>query len=247
MVTDRLGPQSQLGQADLVARAVVLKVGEVFAGRPQGDLESLHTGLQFRAARTQFQDAGFGLADLRTPERNALGEFGRLGFQGADPLPVGGDVALAGGNGLGKLADAGLHRGPLAGKRLLALALRGDAQSDLGKGIGGFGLGFAEQGDPDRGGGALITGGVEPSGGLSNPVFEARDPLPEGNKLVLKGRDLPGKGLAAMADVLQLARGQEMVGLRGGEKSLRVAEMLTGVPQPVDGGLEGGKRPFAGQ
>ena len=101
MVPDRLGAETQFGEANLVARAVVLKVGEVFAGRPQGDLQSLHTGLQFRPARTQFQDAGLGLADLRAPERNAPGEFGRLGFQGADPLPVGGDVALAGGNGLG--------------------------------------------------------------------------------------------------------------------------------------------------
>ena len=38
-----------------------------------------------------------------------------------------------------------------------------------------------------------------------------------------------------------------MVGLRGGQQSLRVAEMLAGVPQPVDSGFEGGQRPLAGQ
>ena len=55
MVAYRLCPELQLGKANLVLRAIILQVREIFAGTPQGDFQSLNTGLQFGTANAELQ------------------------------------------------------------------------------------------------------------------------------------------------------------------------------------------------
>ena len=59
-----------------------------------------------------------------------------------------GNVALACGDCLGKLTDAGLHRSALACKGILPLPLGGHTKTGFCKIAGRLGLGITEQGDP---------------------------------------------------------------------------------------------------
>ena len=245
MVADRLGAELQLGQAHLVLGAVVLKVREVLAGAAQGNLEGLDAGLEFVAAHAEFQDAGLGLGALLLPALDALGQAGGLGFERADALLLGGDVALACGNNLGKFADAGLHRGALAGQRLLALALGGHAQARLGKVAGGLGLGVTQEGDPRGGRVALLPGGRKFQRGALELLLALGDLGFELADVFLQGGDLAVERLVAVTGVLELAGGEQVVGLGGGKKSLRVAEMLACLAEADHRGLQRGEGTLA--
>ena len=151
---------------------------------------------------------------------------------------MGGDIALADADGLGKFAQARLHRDALAGERLLALALGGDAEACFGQGVGGLGLGLAEQGDSGPCGGPFLAGRGESRIGVFQFLLESRDAAFQLAEMGLQGGDFPVENLVAVTDILEFARGQQMVGLGGGEESLGVAEMLAGLAEAVDGSLQ---------
>ena len=160
---------------------------------------------------------------------------------------MGGDVAFADADGLGEFTQAGLHRGALASDGLLALALGGDAETCLGQSIGSLGLGLAEQGDPSAGRGAFLTGRGKTCIRVLQLLLESRNATFQFAEMDLQGGNLAVENLVAVADILEFARGKQMISLRGGEESLGIAKVLAGLTQSVDGGLQCGERSLAGE
>ena len=247
MVADGLGTEPQLGKADLVPGAGVLKVGEIFPRSAQRDLEGLDARLQLGTADSKFGHTRVGLRAFLLPESDALGEARGLGFQRTNSFFMSGDVAFPCRYRLGELPQPGLHRSPLARQGVLTLALGGDTEARLGQVTRRGGLSVAQEGNPGGRCGAFIACRGEFSAGDLQLLLTDGDLFLKADQVLIQGTYLRIKALVAVADILQLPAGKQMICLGRGKQSLRVSEMLACIALADDRRLERGQRPLAHQ